>query len=98
VHDSQRSLGQWTVLTSEAKTGVESVSVRRGETIDFVTDSVGNPNHDSFNWTVRVRYEDGAKESFESEKQLPTPRPAVLDAWQLLAQAILASNEFAFID
>lgn len=98
VHGSQRSLGQWTVLTGEAKTGIEPVEVRRGETIDFITDCVGNPNHDSFNWTVRVRYEDGARESFESEKQLPSPRPAVLDAWQLLAQAILASNEFAFID
>jgi hypothetical protein len=74
------------------------MAVRKGQTIDFVTDSVGNPNHDSFNWTVRIRYEDGAKENYESEKQLPTPRPEPLDGWQLLAQAILASNEFAFID
>ena len=98
VHDSLLSLGQWTVLSGEAKTPVESLEVRQGETIDFVTDSVGNPNHDSFNWTVRIRYEDGAKEAYESEKQLPTPSPQLLDGWQLLAQAILASNEFAFID
>ena len=98
VHDSQQALGQWTVLSGETKTAVETLEVRQGQTIDFVTDSVGNPNHDSFNWTVRIRYEDGAKENYESEKQLPTPRPEPLDGWQLLAQAILASNEFAFID
>ena len=98
LHESQQAAGQWTVLHGEAKTQVESLEVRRGQTIDFVTDSVGNPNHDSFNWTVRIRYAEGAKEVFESEKQLPTPRPEPLDVWQLLAQAILASNEFAFID
>jgi hypothetical protein len=98
VYDSQQSLGQWTVLQGEAKTEVESIAVRRGQTIDWVTDCVGNPNHDSFNWTVRIRYQDGAKEVYESEKQFPTSRPEPLDAWQLLAQAILASNEFAFID
>ncbi len=98
VHDSQQSLGQWTVLSGETKTPVEALDVRQGQSIDFVTDSVGNSNHDSFNWTVRIRYEDGAKEAYESEKQLPTPRPQPLDGWQLLAQAILASNEFAFID
>jgi len=98
VRDSQSVLGQWSVLTGETKTDVQWVSVRQGQTIDFVTDSVGNPNHDSFNWTVRIRYDDGAKEAYESEKQLPTPGAEPLDAWQLLAQAILASNEFAFID
>lgn len=98
LHESQKSLGQWTVLHGDAKTEVEPFEVRRGQTIDFVTDSVGNPSHDSFNWTVRVRYADGAKEAYESEKQLPTPRPQPLDTWQLLAQAVLASNEFAFID
>lgn len=98
LHDAQHPLGQWTVFGGAAKTPVGSLDVRQGQTIDFITDSVGNPNHDSFNWTVRIRYDDGARETYDSEKQLPTPRPEPLDGWQLLAQAILASNEFAFID
>jgi len=97
INGNQR-VGQWTVFHGEARTDIQSIDVAEGQTIDLITDCLSNPNHDSFNWTVTIRYQDGDRESYESDKQLPTPVPQPLDSWQLLAQAILASNEFAFID
>lgn len=91
-------LGQWSVHKTKTRTTIEPIDVREGQTIDFVTDSIGGPDHDSFEWTVRVLYEDPPGETFVSEKQFPTPTPQPLDEWQILAQAVLASNEFAFID
>lgn len=94
----QTILGQWVATNSESRTTVERIEVRAGQALDFVTDCRGGPGHDSFTWTARIRYEGTPRRTFESERQLPTPRPEPLDAWALLAQAFLASNEFAFVD
>lgn len=95
---SSPPLGQWTAHHSETKTPVEGIAVRAGQSLDFVTDCQTGPGHDSFTWTVRIRYEGPPKRAFESEKEQPTPLPEPLDSWALLAQALLASNEFAFVD
>ncbi len=96
--DAHKQLGQWTVFNSETRTMVEPFQVAAGQTVDFVTDCLSSPNNDSFNWSARIRYEDEARETFDAEKQFPLPNPPALNAWQMLAQAILASNEFAFVD
>ncbi len=95
---SSPPLGQWTAHHSETKTQAEGIAVRAGQTLDFVTDCQTGPGHDSFTWTVRIRYDGPPKRVFESEKEQPTPLPEPLDSWALLAQALLASNEFAFVD
>lgn len=91
-------LGQWIVHHSETKTQIEGIAVRAGQSLDFVTDCQTGPGHDSFTWTIRIRYDGPPKRAFESEKEQPTPLPEPLDSWALLAQALLASNEFAFVD
>ncbi len=96
--DGGNSIGQWTAKNSEAKTNCELILIMAGQKIDFVTDCIGDPNSDSFAWRIRLRYEDGAREEFEAEKQFPQPPTKPLDRWQQLAQALLASNEFAFVD
>ena len=96
--DGNHELGQWTAFNSEAKTETALIMVMAGQTIDFVTDCLSGSNSDSFRWQVRLRYQDGSRESFQSEKELPTPPKRPLNNWQQLAQALLASNEFAFID
>ncbi len=91
-------VGQWDVHHDEAKTAVDSIDVHAGQFIDFVTDCKSGPGHDSFSWTVRIRYQGTDRLAFDSQKQHPTPQPEPLDRWAMLAQALLASNEFAFID
>ncbi|MGN6546597.1 MAG: PSD1 and planctomycete cytochrome C domain-containing protein, partial [Aureliella sp.] len=90
-------LGQWTAKHSEAHTVVTNVKVTAGETLDMVTDCVGNSSHDSFQWKMRIQYQGGG-EAFDSSRELPTPPAAPLTAWDQLAQALMASNEFSFVD
>ena len=92
------SIGQWTARNKEERTDSVLMLILAGQEIDFVTDCIGNPNSDSFTWRIRLRYEDGAREEFDAEKQFPQPPKLPLDRWQQLAQALLASNEFAFVD
>ncbi len=92
------SIGQWTARNKEERTDSVLMLILAGQEIDFVTDCIGDPNSDSFTWRIRLRYEDGAREEFDAEKQFPQPPKHPLDRWQQLAQALLASNEFAFVD
>jgi hypothetical protein len=69
-----------------------------GQKIDFVTDCIDGPDSDGFSWRIRLRYEDGNREDFDTERQFPQPPKLPLDRWQQLAQTLLASNEFAFVD
>ena len=92
------SIGQWTAKNNEQRTDSVLMLILAGQEIDFVTDCIDGPSHDSFSWRIRIRYEDGAREEFEAEKQFPQPPKHPLDRWQQLAQALLASNEFAFVD
>lgn len=95
---SQRGkLGQWTAKHAEVHTVATNVQVAAGETLDLVTDCLENPSHDGFQWKVRIQYQGGG-ESFDSSRELPARRPNPLTPWDQLAQALLASNEFSFVD
>lgn len=89
------SLGQWLVHHGKRETRVE-VLVELGDRIDFVTDCVEGPSHDSFVWKVQISQDSGR--AIRSELQLPSPRPKRQSPWEMLAQALLATNELAFVD
>jgi hypothetical protein len=93
----QGKVEQWQAKHQEQRTNVTGLSVKAGQAIDLVTDCVGDPSHDSFEWTVRIQY-DSTGETYDSSKELPGPKLEPMNAWSQLAQALLASNEFAFID
>ena len=90
-------LGQWTAKNEEARTVASDVKVVAGESLDLVTDCIDSVSHDSFEWKVRIQYQGGG-ETYDSSRELPTVRPTPLTPWDQLAQALMASNEFAFID
>ncbi len=98
IDASNVPLGEWIAKQEEQRTGVKATNVRAGDTIDFVADCIGSDSHDSFHWTVRVQYTDGAGETFVSKDGLPTPQLAPLDRWSQLAQILLATNELAYVD
>ncbi len=89
--------GEWTVKDGQANTNSAALQVQAGEAVDFVTDCNGSHNHDSFLWSVRLRYVDD-NQRFSSKDELPLPIPLALDRWSQLSQALLATNELAFID
>jgi len=93
--------GEWLVNGKAAETPVAKLEVKAGDTLDFVTDCVTNPGHDSFAWPVTVTLTAGARpQVFDAAKDFAAPKdpkPAV-GPWEQLAQVLLLSNEFAFVE
>ena len=79
-----------------AKSGTNlTLQVAAGETVDFLVESTGEEACDSFYWAP-VILEEGAKLPL-AEAQAGFSGPA-LDRWPLLAQVLLLSNEFLYVD
>lgn len=93
----QERVGSWSAHNTQTDTPVQKLEVRAGDPIDFVTDCLAGPSHDSFDWKVRISYRPG-RGSLRSEMQFPAPEAEPLDAWAVLIQALMATNELAFVD
>lgn len=93
--------GDWTAHNQKASTAVDRVSVEVGETIDFVIDCRTNPGWDSFRWTVTLTLDPSPQNGsarWDSRTDFRGPLPSPLDVWSRYAQALLMTNEFAYID
>ncbi len=93
--------GEWVAVQSETPTNSSPIAVEAGDTIDFVTDCRATTDHDGFNWPVTVRFTPPGSESFRvwfSVNDFHGPLALPLTRWQQLAQVIMMSNEFMFID
>jgi hypothetical protein len=94
-------IGSWEVFHSEATTAPAQIVVEPGETIDFVTDCRSGVEHDTFGWTVTLRLASAASEDvqmWDSASGFHGPLVSPLSRWEQLAQVLLMSNEFAFVD
>jgi hypothetical protein len=94
-------VGEWKAFHNEAVTKVPQIAVERGDTIDFVTDSSSNTDFDAFNWTVTMRLQAADSKSeqvWDSAADFHGRLTPPLTRWQELAQVLLMSNEFAFVD
>lgn len=97
------TLGEWTVHNSKATTNVERVEVKRGDTIDFITDLRSEVSFDSFLWAPRIRYLDiagGADGQWNAKTDFAGPKNErhPLTPWEKYAQVLLLSNELMFVD
>jgi hypothetical protein len=94
-----------------ADTRVSGISVKQGDTIDFVVDcgASGDYSFDSFAWTITITKQaapqaaagDDTGSTWDSAAEFTGPAPKALQplsAWEKYAQVLLESNEFAFVD
>jgi hypothetical protein len=98
-------LREATACKSEAKTDVDRVRVRAGDTIDFVVDCRTNESNDSFTWPVTITLTPEGKpdeemtfSSVEEFKGPPEGKSPPLSAREKYAQVLLLTNEVLFID
>jgi hypothetical protein len=100
-------LDTWTAKHARVATVIESVTVEKGEVLDFLVDCWENENTDSFEWAPTLTLTElnqsslavpGRQWSAAADFQGPTPVVQPLDEWEKFAQVLLASNEFTFID
>jgi hypothetical protein len=102
IHSSRAGqLGRWEVHAGEADAAVERVEVEAGEAIDFVVIGRENSEADAFAWSPEVRYLDPAPvmpAEWKADRDFAGPPPRPLTPLEELAQALLLSNEFTFVD
>jgi uncharacterized protein DUF1553 len=94
-------VGSWDVVHKDDVTKVESIEVQKGDTIDFIVDPRATVETDSFSWTVTVRLEgaeSASDQTWDSIKDFHGRLHVPLTRWQELAQVLLMSNEFVFVD
>jgi len=75
--------------------------VKAGQQIDFVVDCRTNETHDSFQSKITIMQSVNKKvqRNWKSEDDFPdSAEPGRMDAWSQMAQALLLTNEFIFVD
>jgi hypothetical protein len=82
---------------AEATLDYKPISLKVGETIDFVVDMRENLNHEEFDWQVDIA-DTASSENWDSKRDFFGQRSNALDSWAQLAQVLITSNEFLFID
>ncbi len=90
----------WTVFNSEANTKTESFQVAKGDFIDLVVEAGKTSTSDAFNWTadIEIDFDGESSTKWSSQEGFKPPPPAMLDGWEQLAQALMLTNEFIYID
>jgi hypothetical protein len=90
-------LGEWKVDQSEADTPVTKVTVKAGETIDFVVDWQSHITHDEFEWPVVINLltENRRKAQWDSKRDFAG---ASSTPWTDYVHALLMTNEFVFLE
>lgn len=75
-------------------------TILAGDVIDFVTYCQANESHDSFAWQVNIfQFADGKTiHEWNSETDFSSSKTTRLSAWAQLAQVLMMTNEFVFID
>ena len=84
---------------------VESVDLKKGDTLDFVVDINGDLNSDQHLWAPEIVEISNGNESgklpalsWKSERDFSGPTPKLLSGWEQLAQVLLIANELMFVD
>jgi hypothetical protein len=93
--------GAWDAFRTQIATTPPEFAVEAGDTIDFVTECRAGIDNDSFGWqvTVRLTPTGGASaQVWDSISGFHGPMVPPLSRWEQLAQVILMSNEFMFVD
>ncbi len=96
-HDDRQTFG---VFNGEVPTTTTPLNVRRGDTIDFVVSAGETNTADAFSWNVTVIGIGGdlVGQRFGSNDGFGAPPPPPLAPLAQLAQALMLTNEFFYLD
>ncbi|WP_339735082.1 PSD1 and planctomycete cytochrome C domain-containing protein [uncultured Gimesia sp.] len=107
----KQALGPWTIHQKSVETNLDQVKLKKDQTIDFIVDIADQLGFDSFIWSpeITVQPVETAATSKTDRSQLTVrhwnysqdfrePDNIHITPWQSLAQILLLSNEFQFID
>ncbi|MCH2203394.1 MAG: PSD1 and planctomycete cytochrome C domain-containing protein [Fuerstiella sp.] len=100
VSSKTGKLAGQTVHQQTVDLSVTGHSVTKGDTIDFVADINEVLNGDQFLWEIKILESENVNENttWNSTGDFSGPVPESLTPWEQLAQVLLCSNEFLFVD
>ncbi len=90
----------WTVVRSEVETEIPSINVQAGDVIDFVVSPGKSPSADTYTWDLILTGTEGglSGQTWDSKSEFHGPLPPPLSPLAQLAQALLLTNEFLYLD
>lgn len=100
-------LGERSAANSSRLTTLNDIEVKKGQTLDFVTECRDDPKNDSFKWAPTITMRDseipgmkGMSMRWDARSDFmdPATMPKPLGPWEELAQVLLLSNEFTFVE
>ncbi len=97
----QGLLGAWFLHNSESDANLYGIAVEAGDTLDFVVDVKSELNSDEHLWSPVVTQMESGNATWNAEAEFAgpfEPLPVPLSPWEKLAQVLLSSNEFLFVD
>ena len=98
VSDRRGLLGEWTVKGGEATAvTLASLELAAGETLDFILDDLNGSNSDGFAWAPTIK-DAKTGETIASAAAEFGKGVDAQSGWSALAQVLLESNEFNFVD
>ncbi|MCB1079421.1 MAG: hypothetical protein KDM64_16505, partial [Verrucomicrobiae bacterium] len=103
----QGRLGEWTAANRSVLTTLTDLEVKQGEALDFATVCRGDPKGDTYQWAPTITMKSAempgmagmakrwdARSNFLNPDRMPQP----LGPWEELAQVLLLSNEFIWVE
>ena len=107
-HRSRGLLRSTRLHQATEELNVEALPMQQGDTVDFIVDINEGLNSDQFLWSPKVAAvpasaEAGATDAVRSEtwdalKDFTGSAAQPLNGWQQLAQTLMLTNEFVFVD
>ena len=86
------------VHTRSQEFNSQRLDLKAGDTVDFVVDLRDDLNSEQFLWEATITCVDRPGQKWNSRTDFSGPRVEPLEPWAQLAQVLLLTNEFVFVD
>ncbi|MCH9774974.1 MAG: PSD1 and planctomycete cytochrome C domain-containing protein [Planctomycetes bacterium] len=109
--DGKLMLGPWKIHQKSVETNLDKIILKKNDSIDFIVDIADHLGYDSFIWspeitmqpleietTSKTNIKQTPQQLWNYSKDFRKPDSVQITPWQSLAQILLLSNEFQFID
>ena len=96
-HNGKGLVGSAKAHASKSPLNVESIAMNKGDTLDFIVDIGGSLNSNQFLWSPKIACIGGAL-SWDAQTDFTEAKSTTLRPWDELAQILMLTNEFLFVD
>ncbi len=103
VHSTKGILSECALHHDTIEMSHADIECKAGQTLDFMVDIKDGLNSDQYLWPITIdeinpSELNGVGLVWDSLQDFPNPTPQPLNGWEQLAQVLLCSNEFMFVD